>query len=71
MEIYATMTLQSCQLIGVAEGLTISYPNFLKYISRAPSEHTGTNIREVSSDEKKNREVSAWSYNSSMVSAGR
>ena len=35
MEICATMTLQSCQLIGVAEGLTISYPNFLKlYISR-------------------------------------
>ena len=26
------------------------------------------NIREVSSDENKNREVSAWSYNSSMVS---
>ena len=38
MEICATMILQSCQLIGVAEGLTISYPNFLKlYISRALS----------------------------------
>ena len=57
MEICATMTLQSCQLIGVAEGLTISYPKLLKnYISREvcmPSEHTGTNFREVRSDEKK------------------
>ena len=31
MAICASMTLQSCQLIGVTEGLTIlSYPNFLK-----------------------------------------
>ena len=30
----ATMTLQNCQLKGVVEGLTISYPNFFKlYIS--------------------------------------
>ena len=35
-----------------------------------PSEHTGTKIREVSSDREKNCEVSAWSYNSSMP-AGR
>ena len=30
MEICASMTLQICQLIGVTEGLTISYPNFSK-----------------------------------------
>ena len=39
------------------------------YLARFhPSEHTGTIIREVSSDEKKNREVSVWSYNSSSFS---
>ena len=69
MEICATMTLQSCQLIGVAED-KLSKLFKIIYLARFhPSEHTGTNFREVRSDEK-NREVSAWSYNSSMVSAG-
>ena len=40
------------------------------YLARfhpSEAEHTGTNIREALM-RKKNREVSAWSYNSSVVS---
>ena len=71
MEICATMTLQSCQLIGVAEGLTISYPNFFKlYISRGfiLLSTLARIFAKLALMRNKNREVSAWSYNSSMVS---